>query len=382
MMEQISENNSTQAGNSAAAAATSLGRTLRETRQHLGLSVADVANQIKFAPRQIEALEADDFQHLPESAFLRGFIRSYAKILQLDAQPLLAALPQSRTAPVELVPAPVGMPFPGAQSLLRQNQVWLGAAGLLAVIAVGFALWNFISPLKQSKVVRVETPIALPEEVQIIPLVPGAPVTVSTVPDEAKVLSSVPAAKKEATRIASPVSVTKPAANPVAPSQAQLAKPEAKLESKPEAKPEAKPEVKTESTSWWFLSSAKRDAKSDAKPEDKPEAKPEVTPAIKPVMPLQVLAAKSETSAAKPSSITQLRLVFGEESWTEIKDRDGKIISSQVNPRGSELIVNGRAPFSMLIGHGLSVQLFHQGKPVDLKPYINKYSEVAHVTLQ
>ena len=55
---------------------------LREARERLGLSVADVAAQIKFAPRQIEALEADDFKHLPEAAFLRGFVRSYAKILQ------------------------------------------------------------------------------------------------------------------------------------------------------------------------------------------------------------------------------------------------------------------------------------------------------------
>jgi cytoskeleton protein RodZ len=374
MMEQLSENDSAQAGKSAATEVTSLGMTLREARQQLGLSVADVANQIKFAPRQIEALEADDFQHLPEAAFLRGFIRSYAKILQLDAQPLLAALSQSKTASIELMPAAVGVPFPDAQSLMRQNMVWLGAAGLLAVIAVGFALWNFISPLKQSQVVQVETPIALPEEMQIIPLVPGAPVTVSTVPDEAKALSSIPAAKSETTKVASPVSVTKPVAKPVAPTQAQL--------DKPEAKPEVKPEVKSESTSWWFLSSSKRDAQPDAKPESAAEIKPVIKPEAKPVKPLQAQTAKSSIQSDASSPITQLRLVFGAESWTEIKDRDGKIISSQVNPRGSELIVNGRAPFSMLIGHGLSVQLFHQGKPVDLTPYINKYSEVAHVTLQ
>jgi len=36
----------------------------------------------------------------------------------------------------------------------------------------------------------------------------------------------------------------------------------------------------------------------------------------------------------------------------------------------------------MLIGHGLSARLYHQGKQVDLAPYINKYSEVAHVTLK
>ena len=338
MMEQLPGNNPAQDGNSAATEATSLGRTLRETREHLGLSVADVANQIKFAPRQIEALEADDFQHLPEAAFLRGFIRSYAKILQLDAQALLAALPQFETVPTELVPASVGVPFPGAQSLLRQNQFWLYAAGLLAVIAGVFALWNFMSPLKQPKVEQVETPLSLPAEVQIIPVTsaPDASVTAPSVADmpkmrsmATKAQSSVPAMKTQAAGAELPIQATKPASKPVAPAPAQPTNTETKPDS---------------------------------------------------VSPAQ--AEKSVTQAGAPAKITQLRLEFGEESWTEIKDRDGKIISSQVNPAGSELIVYGRAPFTMLIGHSFAARLYHQGKQVDLTPYINKYSEVAHVTLK
>src|SRR5512139_1689119 len=72
----------------------SVGAALREGRELLGLSVADVANRIKFAPRQIEAMEADDFGQLPEMAFVRGFVRSYARLLEIGATPLLAALPQ------------------------------------------------------------------------------------------------------------------------------------------------------------------------------------------------------------------------------------------------------------------------------------------------
>ena len=344
MMEQLPGNNPGQSENPAATEAASLGRTLRETREHLGFSVADVANQIKFAPRQIEALEADDFQHLPEAAFLRGFIRSYAKILQLDAQALLAALPQFETVPTELVPASVGVPFPGAQSLLRQNQFWLYAAGLLAVIAG--VLWNFMSPLKQPKVEQVETPLSLPAEVQIIPVtsVPDASVTAPSVADMPKMRSmatkeqsSVPAMKTQAAGAEPQVQATKPASISVAPATVP-----------------------------------------PAKPETRPEARPEIKPATASPAP----AAKSATQSDKPSPVTQLRLEFGEESWTEIKDRDGKIISSQVNPAGSELTVYGRAPFTMLIGHGLSARLYHQGKQVDLTPYINKYSEVAHVTLK
>lgn len=346
MMEQLPENNPGQTENPAATAATSLGRTLRETREHLGMSVADVANQIKFAPRQIEALEADDFQHLPEAAFLRGFIRSYAKILQLDVQPLLAALPESKTVPAELVPASVGVPFPGAPSLLRQNQFWLYAAALLAVVAGIFALSNLMSPLKQPEVEQVETPLSLPAEVQIIPdtPVPDASMTAPAVADmpkrrstATKAQSSVPATKTQASGDESQAQAKKSVPGSVAPSTIQPAKPETRPETEPESEPVT------------------------------------ITPAP---------AVKAATQSDKLPPVTQLRIEFGEESWTEIKDRDGKIISSKVNPAGSELTVYGRAPFTMLIGHGFAARLYHQGKQVDLTPYINKYSEVAHVTLQ
>ena len=65
-MEQLPENTEEQVKPSATTTQTttgqeSLGKMLREAREQLGLSIADVAAQIKFAPRQIEALEADDF---------------------------------------------------------------------------------------------------------------------------------------------------------------------------------------------------------------------------------------------------------------------------------------------------------------------------------
>lgn len=65
------------------------GSVLSAARQRQGLSVADVARQLKLGVRQIEALEADDYKNLPRITFVRGFIRNYAKLLQIDAEPLL-----------------------------------------------------------------------------------------------------------------------------------------------------------------------------------------------------------------------------------------------------------------------------------------------------
>ncbi len=314
-MEHLPENNTEQGDRSAAIPLTSLGRMLREARERLGLSVADVAAQIKFAPRQIEALEADDFKHLPEAAFLRGFVRSYAKILHLDAQTLLAALPQTKVAAAELIPASVEVPFPVAHSSQRQNLILLGAALLLAVIVVGFAVWHFTTPLKQAKVAKIETPVPLletpvplPAEMQIIPAPP--------VPKQSMIAPAIPA--------------------------------EPKLRS------------------------------SQTEEQSSPRA---AKPAAAQTVP-QTQSADSVTHDDTSTQTTALRLVFDVESWTEITDKDGKIISSQVNLRGSELNLEGRLPLSLVIGHAATTHLYQDGEQVDLTPYINSSSEVARLTLE
>ncbi|OGT00128.1 MAG: hypothetical protein A3F73_13700 [Gallionellales bacterium RIFCSPLOWO2_12_FULL_59_22] len=289
MMEPSSENSTGQGDAPGAAPAVSLGKTLREAREQLGLSVADVAGMTKLAPRQIEALEADDLRHLPEMPFVRGFVRSYAKILQLDAPPLLAALPQTNAPPLALTPDSVEAPFPSAHSPQRQNLIWLGTALLLSVLVVAFAVWHFTTPRAKPEIAQAETP-----DIQPAPVIPSPPVV-----EEAAIAPSA------------------------APATQSLA--------------EAEPVQNAVS-----------------KPQDHPPS----------------------------AQAASLRLVFSEESWTEIKDVDGKVLTSQVNPSGSELRLNGRAPFSLVIGHAASVRLYHRGKHVDLAPHIGPENDVARLTLE
>lgn len=84
----------TEAQSAATAPATSapdgpgVGETLSRARCAIGLSVDDVAQQLKFKPRQIEALEQERFAELPGGVFVRGMVRSYARLVKLDAEPL------------------------------------------------------------------------------------------------------------------------------------------------------------------------------------------------------------------------------------------------------------------------------------------------------
>ncbi len=307
-----------------AAALPQPGALLREARERLGLSVADAAAQTKLAIRQIEALEADDYQQLPEMAFVRGFVRSYARILHLDEQPLLAALPEARIS-AQVSPNSVEVPFPDARSPQVQNLIWLGAALLLSVVVVAFAVWHFTSPTvpatsaKTAPVETTETAIPLPATVQVIPASEVAETTESPQPE-------APAA---------PVPVEK---------QPQASKPVVVEPAAPVAVQPAKPAAPA------------------------PVVKPPAT-AVKPPAP-----------AATPSAT--LHLSFGDESWTEVRDANGNIVSSQLNPAGSELVLKGAGPFSLVVGRASSARLTYKGKAVDLKPNTNATSDVARLTLE
>ena len=182
---------------------------LREARERLGLGVTDVADQIKFAPRQIEALEADDFRRLPEMPFVRGFVRSYAKILHLDTQRLLAALPQAETVATRLEPASVEVPFPVAHSVQRQNMILLGAALLLAVLVVAFAVWHLTTPQAPAETTRIEMPVSLPKEILSIPA--------QAVPEVAEVAPAASAVMPALEAALPPVSQAVPQAKPKKP---------------------------------------------------------------------------------------------------------------------------------------------------------------------
>jgi cytoskeleton protein RodZ len=81
------------------------GARLQAAREAAGLSLEQVAQQLKLAPRQVRALEEEDFAQLPGRTFARGFVRNYARLLNLDGDDLLAHLPDSARAPALEAPA-------------------------------------------------------------------------------------------------------------------------------------------------------------------------------------------------------------------------------------------------------------------------------------
>ncbi len=81
------------------------GSRLKSAREAAGLSLDQVAQQLKLAPRQVRALEDEDFAQLPGRTFARGFVRNYARLLNLDGDHLLSMLPDAAHAPALEAPA-------------------------------------------------------------------------------------------------------------------------------------------------------------------------------------------------------------------------------------------------------------------------------------
>lgn len=67
-----------------------IGSLLRQAREQRGLSLADVEEQTKIRSKYLEALENENFDKLPGQVYVRGFLKTYARFLDLDANDLLA----------------------------------------------------------------------------------------------------------------------------------------------------------------------------------------------------------------------------------------------------------------------------------------------------
>jgi len=248
------------------------GRSLREAREMRGLSIADVVNSIKFSSRQIEAIERNDFAHLPGATFVRGLIRSYAKLLQLDPQSLLAMMDREAVQADNQIHLPkdtgAALPQPGERRSYLPH-----LALLLTVLAVGIAVATYFDwPTGSGK-------------------------------------SKPPSA-------AAASAVQKPSAYAVQPPATQV---------------------------------------EPGQPE--PPKIPSPGPDFR-----------------------QLIFVFEDKSWVEVKDATQQVIFAQNNESGTRQVVNGKPPFSLVIGNASHVQLQFEDQQVDLRPHTKV--DVARLTLQ
>lgn len=128
------------------------GRQLRRTREKLGLSLDDVAAELRLGTFQIQALEDDDWTKLPGTTYARGYLRSYARLLGLDADQLMAGAStqeieisrkepeiEARRKTTAPEPTEAAEPAPGSS----RARTWIGAAALGVLVVLAAAYWQY-----------------------------------------------------------------------------------------------------------------------------------------------------------------------------------------------------------------------------------------------
>jgi cytoskeleton protein RodZ len=310
---------------------------LASARQAAGLSIEEAARQLKFAPRQIEALEAGQLQRLPGGTFVRGMVRSYAKLLRIDAEPLLAQIAAQVPPPDdERLAHRYRQPVPFSDGARRSNYLYV-ALSLVLLVAVAAVALQWRQERASSRTLAFVSAAQMPAE----PSKAGA----APAPTEAP--AAPPASK--------PASAAKPTPKPKPETAPQAAKPA-------EAAPQpSKPAVV---------------ASAPVKPAAVASAP--VKPAVAASAP--AAPAASAATAPVPSGTGRITLQFEGESWVEIRSGSGKLLVASLHTAGTERLVSGVPPFEMVIGNAQQVRLTYNDKPVDLTPYVKV--EVARFTLQ
>jgi cytoskeleton protein RodZ len=113
------------------------GQRLREAREELNLSRQDVARKLHLDANLIQALEDNNREALPAQIYLVGYLRSYARLLNLPVESIIAAIPLKSQPTSSLLPDNIDYrPRRGFESILR-----LLLLGILVILLLAVGWW-------------------------------------------------------------------------------------------------------------------------------------------------------------------------------------------------------------------------------------------------
>jgi cytoskeleton protein RodZ len=175
----------------------SFGGRLAWERQKAGLTVTDIAARLRLHPKQIRAIEQENLDELPEAAYVRGFVRGYAKIVGIDATPLLTDLNDRLTPPAgSVVDAMTAngdySPVRAAarETASRQFVIGLAVVGLIALGVIG---WYSTREQARPVAVKASPPASAPAQASAPIAADAVPVAPGSTPDAATAEPAVPA---------------------------------------------------------------------------------------------------------------------------------------------------------------------------------------------
>lgn len=346
-----------------AAAALSIGNALRNAREARGETLLDVAHSLKLAPKQVEALELERFDLLPGRAFVRGFLRNYARHLGLDGDRLVGRLADSSagTAPsVDLSPpknARGTLPTGSAAPAKAPRSI----LAFIVLMAMALGLGWYFDWFKISEVGRLGA-----EREPARPLVSEPAVVAPFVTPPQRVAEPLAAIENAGRAPVAPVERA-PSPAPAGDTTATAPLAGAAVVSQPVPSPAAPSPVPAAAVADQSLKQAEPAATvvEGAATSNTPAPGAEPVPST------------PEVAAREPG---QLLFRLRGESWIQVRDASGNTIYMGTGAAGSTRIVQGTPPFAVVVGNATQVVMEHAGKAIDLTPHIR--TGVARLTVE
>lgn len=348
-----------------AASRVNPGDTLRKARESKGWALAEVAAQLHLTEQALHQLEAGAFDKLPGHTFARGYVRAYAKLLDMDQTQLVNEFDQftgsdasgSSVHSLGRIEEPVRL----SQNILKIVSLclllalgagaffwWQAGAGKVSLVPADLGLEHVevegadgtteihpLGELEDQAVVAAQTPADLP--VPVLPEEAGAPET----PVFPEGVNANPAVA--APTVAAPALVTPPAVPPVTPPAAATA-----------------------------------DATAPASPAPVPTA-PLSPAAPAPAPQMAEISAEPAAAVMPAAGEAKVHLQFTANCWTQLTDANGKVLLSALKRRGESVELVGKAPLELRLGYARGAEVRLNGQLVDLAAFT--HGETARLKL-
>lgn len=301
----------------ATAATRSPGEILKRAREAKSLSIAAVATQLNLDIRTVEALEQGDPAKLPAPIFVRGYLRGYARLVDVREDEVLDIY--RAQAPQEPTPRAVGMARAPMRPAFRASTVpWGALFSVLLLVAVAALAFEF-GPRLMAR--------WMPEEI-------GGEAGAG--PDAELPLPG--SADSAAAEPAMDLPLPLPEADPVPADDRQPLTP-------------SEPEPSLPSDADFGSTAATGTPPETPMPE---AVEPEAEPAPEP---------------APPSGEVQLEFHFSDDSWVEVRDASRNRLLFGLLRKGDTRSVTGVAPISVLLGNAAAVEVRVDGEAFDHARY-------------
>lgn len=306
-----------------------LGEVFSAARIAKKLTQQDVSEKLRYSVKQIDALENNKFDVLPDAMITRGFIRNYAKLLEIDAEPLLAnyrdCMPDKQLAHLSVHTSMREV------SLTKESLPWLNYI-LGAIVVLLFLLaWFFYMDYRFKEA-------DVPSQAEQKPPVEAADSSVElTLPEVA-----LPVAERASEYVANANGGSVDVSDIVASPDGAVA--DARV--------------------------ANQTLSSDSSVAQSPANEAEITQAVsQPALDPVIAGAKKMVSFSA-----------SEQTWVSVTDKSGRVVFEKTLSAGSTDSFEGLPPLSVVVGNAKATQMSYAGKPVALSAPAG--SNVARIRLE